>query len=180
MPPYGHMLALALLYGDLEPGAVNPTPDVTRALLAEALAREFMDERETGSFFQQNEDFVFDVRAIKARRGELEDAPAMAHVWRLPPVAVLRQRREFNRAVHDWLTARLSLNPNDPKVNLARDTNQRLFHVYDALCDAATPEFYVVTRRKGLFRAILLLREDGLTLEQLPPSVPVWAFTSAD
>src|SRR5215468_2583041 len=107
MFPFDYLLAVALLTGP--PDASDPTlnpdlfPDLRPTMQRVAVDWEILDKREVRYVLTRPEDFASDVKLLRRRFHELEDAPPLCDCRRFPDRSLISDMLAFNRAYRQHL-----------------------------------------------------------------------------
>jgi hypothetical protein len=178
MVPLDYVLAVAVL---ATPPCTSDTPQPAGPLVglrptlrSLALSWELLDPREEAYVFAEGGDFDADLDFLRRRCCNLADAPPLADCQRFPPREVAADLLTFNRAYRRALQLRLVVGtPWPEQAQAALVETDRLYHVWDALRDAASDGYYVSVRRQALRALREALGPECYAYGALPPHVPV-------
>jgi len=184
MLPLNYVLAVALLTGPetvrndamgSEYLAARPT------LQAVAIAWEILDPREVRYVLARSEDFHSDLKLLRRRHSELQDAPPLVDCQRFPERALVNELLAFNRTYRQHLDSQQALEVAYRwELREALQETDRLYQIWDTVRDARCEYYYVTVRRQALKNLRETLGGQGYYEGTLPPHVPVWRFTRID
>ena len=173
-------LALALLTSPPGTPLPNVTPEdwpaVRAAIIGIAVERELLDEREER--FVHYEDLATDLDALRGRRRDLANAPAVGDAQRFPSKTIVEERLAFNRAYRRHLEQRRTLEPGRTvDLDAALHETDQLYQIWDTVRDLRSEAYYTPVRRLAMQRLRARIGDAAYFAGQLPPHVPVWRFT---
>jgi hypothetical protein len=184
MFPLDYALAVALL--TLGPDGADVTPmepysNLRPALQALAVHWEILDPREIRYVLTRGEDFAADLKLLRRRCHDLEDAPPLHDCMRFPDRALINDLLSFNRAYRQHLDSRQSLELTYWwELREALQEADRLYQIWDTVRDARCDYYYVTVRRQALKKLRDTVGGEAYCNGCLPPHVPVWRFGHID
>src|SRR5437660_2583073 len=154
MFPLDYALAMALLTLAPDAAETAPTEPFTTlrpTLQALAIDWEILDPREIRYVLTRGEDFAADLKLLRRRWHDLQDAPPLHDCMRFPDRALINDLLAFNRAYRQHLDSRQSLDTTRAyELNEALREADRLYQVWDTVRDARCEFYYVTVRRQAL------------------------------
>lgn len=170
-------LAFTLICSPTPPDHPEDFAYMRTVVCQEAISLECMDPLEAGYRFLNNEDFPSDLRQIRQRYQDLEDAPRVADAARFPTRYVISDCLSFNRRYADHIKARQDLELyNSAYLNEVQIENQQLYAIWDLARDAQCDYYYVAVRRTALKKLRDRIGYGAYYGGNLPPCVPIWFF----
>jgi hypothetical protein len=167
----------------------EPPPEQAAAFHAElattlqglAIRWEIMDRRETDDLLADPHNFAADLRLLRQRFVELQDAPAVAEAARLPCKEVVNDLLVCNRAYRQDLLARLEIDTvHSEELHAALLETEQLYQVWDTIRDASSAYCFVFVRRQALKRLREMIGDHAFYSGELPPYVPLWRLPVAE
>mgnify|MGYP001599170007 CR=1 FL=1 len=172
-----YALAIVILTGPGEPANVAAIAPLRPALQLVALHLEILDTREVRYVLTRDEDFAGDLKLLRRRWQELEDAPPLHDCMRFPDRALINDLLAFNRAYRQYLENRQSLEMTYWwELREAVQEADALYRVYDLIRDAQTEYYYLTVRRQALKKLRDELGFADYSSGRLPPVVPLQFF----
>lgn len=177
-------LVLILIAGPKEPDKAFLTEHfalIQMPLQMLAIEQEILDPREVRYILARPEDIGDDIKLLRRRYRELQDAPYLADSYRFPPREVINELLAFNRSYREYLKVRIPIDVVNTELlqNVLRET-EALYTFWDAARDAQQPFYYVTVRRAALQKLRDLLGEEAYYRSEFPPNVPLWRFQWID
>jgi len=154
-------------------------PRLLQILQVLALALELLDPRECRYVLAQPAELATDLKMLRERCQDLDGAPPLADVARLPARETMNELLAFNRAWSAHLDQLLALEATPPRAGrlwAAKRETDRLYEVWDLMRDAQTPYYYVTVRRQALLKLRAELGADTYAAGRWPPHVPLELF----
>jgi hypothetical protein len=183
MIPLDCVLAVALLATPQEdlPAVPDGMVGLRPTLQQVALSWEILDPREVRYILAQDKDFATDVRLLRRRYHDLQDAPPVADSWRFPPRQVIGEFLAFNRKYRQHLQGQRAVQKGFWwELHEAIQEADRLYDLWDTVRDARCEYYYVTVRRQALKKLREMVGEEVYESGDLPPHVPVWRFARID
>jgi hypothetical protein len=162
-----YALAMACITSDTK---IDNPPCSLQAIQLVALTLELMDSREIA---------YCDLELLQQRYKTLRDAPPACDAIRFLERELIRDLMTRNRKYREWLEQRKSLT-HEEWIDEALVETERLYRIYDLVCDATCPYYYVSVRRKALLDLRKEIGEQAYYAGVLPAHVPVWFYRRAD
>jgi hypothetical protein len=185
MFPFEYLLAVALLTAPVDGPDPSVNPDLYAnlqpTLQALAIRWEILDPREVRYVLTRPEDFASDLKLLRRRYHDIQDAPPLFDCQRFPDRATISHLLAFNRAYRAHLDSRQSVElVHWWDLREAIQETDRLYQVWDTIRDARCEYYYVPFRRQALKRLRETLGPEAYYTGNLPPHVPLWRFACAD
>lgn len=157
---------------------LNPAdcpPCGLHSLQTVAIAWELVDSRERTYFFAARSCVADDLRIVHERYTTLIDAPPVCDSVRWPDTHTLRAAMDLNREYVRWLE-RYGLLHKDEWIEDAISDAERLYRIYDIVCDSQREYYYVHVKRRSMIELMDLIGPVDYYAGTLPAPVPVWYF----
>ena len=185
MFPFEYLLAVALLTAPADGPDPTVNPDLYATLQptlqALAIKWEILDPREVRYVLARPEDFASDLKLLRRRYHDLQDAPPLFDCQRFPDRATISDLLAFNRAYRAHLDSRQSVElVHWWELREAIHETDQLYQVWDTIRDARCEYYYVTVCRQALKRLRETLGPEAYYTGNLPPHVPLWRFACAD
>lgn len=176
MVPLDYVLAVVAVTA---PGAiVGDHAHLGPALRRLAVCWELIDPRERRCL-RKRSSFAEDLRWLRRRHGGLRRAPHAGEVCRLPPLPVVLEGLEFNRAFRETLARRAELADAGPAREEAlrhlKEVDRR-HRIWDLMRDAHSSTLLVTARREALAALRQEVGEEAFFRAEWPAVVPLEAF----
>src|SRR5579862_5780084 len=185
MFPLDYVLAVALLATPVDavdvPDSAQELATLRPTLQAVAIEWEILDPREVRYVLTRDEDFVSDMRLLRRRYTDLQDAPPVHDCVRFPDRNVVNDMLTFNRAYRQHLESKLSLETTfwwDMRETLQEA--DRLYQLWDLVRDSRCDYYYVTVRRQALKKVKEIVGDAAYYNGTMPPHVPLWRFARVD
>lgn len=168
--------ALALLASPAE-----PSPSVIQYARHElrliAVATENIDAREVPQMFRVPAEMTTDLRLIKKRIHDLNDAPFLVDALRFNiDRDICGECLAFNRAYRIHLQRMIELYPQDERWQIAQREADQLYRIWDWLRDAKCEFYYCHVRRAALRDLRNAIGDVAFNAGVMPMHVPSWRF----
>jgi len=134
---------------------------------------ELMDKREYSYFFQRDQEFSTDLRALHVRWECVKNAPSLKEAALLPDLESCNTVLRFNRSYEEGIRQFLVLYPDNAKAQDALAETVRCYQIWDAMRDAQQTYYSPVIRRQALEKVRHTMGED---YANYPPFVPLRYF----
>ncbi len=182
MFPLNSMLAAALLASPISEGEnLDHLKSVRPALSSLAVHWEVLDPREVKYVLNRDDDLALDLKLLRQRWSDLQDAPPLDDCMRFPEKWLISELLSFNRAYRQSLEHRCSLElVHGWELREVLSEVDRLYQVWDMARDARCEYFYVSVRRGALKRLRDSVGDEAYYSGRLPSHVPVNRFAYLD
>jgi hypothetical protein len=176
MVPLDYVLAVAAVTA---PGDIaGEYAHLGTALRQVALCWELIDPRERRCLRGQGGSFADDLKWLRRRHDELENAPRTGEAFRLPPLRVVKEGLQFNLAFRKTLASRAE-GATGPTLEEAQGHLKELdrrHRIWGLMQDAHRACYCVTARRRALRDLREAVGDEAFFRGEWPAVVPVEAF----
>ncbi len=146
-------------------------------LQAIALDWELLDPREVRYVFTREEDFDADLKLLRRRYRELNDAPRVHEAMRFLDRTLINDLLAFNRTYRQHLVDQqgLGFQPMQDFTEPILETDEA-YRIWDTARDSRCDYYYVTVRRQALKNLAEYLGYADFCSGNMPPIVPIWRF----